>query len=232
MSKVGIYPETENSRVLLSGSLGGEKFRDYDGLSHVTAGVQGEYQYRGSAEFGTPIYAIFTKAYADQYKSSLRDGYHYTVGISVRDTVTDRIRFFSALAHNVRNSTSAVFDTQDNSARLNLDYSVTPAGTLYLGDEIRRGDVVSTGSASLENIDTAKVFVQDDAFPGGQMFSYRFDGKTVLMTLGYNIGFGPRDAIDFSWRRVQSTPDWRPTYATSPSSYIANQYSIVYLGSF
>jgi uncharacterized protein YhjY with autotransporter beta-barrel domain len=232
MSKVGIYPETENSRVLLSGSLGGEKFRDYDGLSHVTAGVQGEYQYRGSAEFGTPIYAIFTKAYADQYKSSLRDGYHYTAGISVRDTVTDRIRFFSALAHNVRNSTSAVFDTQDNSARLNLDYSVTPAGTLYLGDEIRRGDVVSTGSASLENIDTAKVFVQDDAFPGGQMFSYRFDGKTVLMTLGYNIGFGPRDAIDFSWRRVQSTPDWRPTYATSPSSYIANQYSIVYLGSF
>lgn len=232
VNKVGIFPVTDHARVLLTGSLGAEKFDHYYGLSHAIAGVQAEYQYRHDAEFGTPTLAAFARTFADQYDSDLRDGYRYSSGVSVKEPVTDRIRLFGALAHNGRNSRSSVFDTQDNSARLNLDYSATPAGTLYLGGEIRRGDVVSTGDPSLENIDTAKVFAQDDAFPGRQLYSYRFAGKTMLTTIGYNIGFGPRDSIDFSWRRVKSSPDWRPAYATSPSSYVANQFSVVYLTTF
>lgn len=232
LSKVFIFPVTEHARTLLTGSLGGEKFDHYSGLSHASGGVQGEYQYRSSAEFGTPTFAVFAKTSAEQYESVLRDGYRYSGGVSVREPVTDRIRLFGALAHNVRKGKSAVFDTTDNSARMNLDYAATPAGTMYLGGELRRGDIVSTGTPSLQILDTAKVFVQDDAYPGGDLFSYRFDARTVLTTLGYNIGFGPRDSIDFSWRRVKSTPVWQPKYATSSSSYVANQYSVVYLVTF
>ena len=103
------------------------------------------------------------------------------------------------------------------------------AETIYLSGEYRRGQIVSTGLPSLENIEIADVFVQDDAYPGGQFFSYRFDGRTVLSTLGYNVGLGPRHSLDLSWRRAQSTPGFRPEFATSPKSYIADQYSIVYL---
>jgi hypothetical protein len=85
---------------------------------------------------------------------------------------------------------------------------------------------------SLENIEVAEVFVQDDAYPGGQFFSYRFDGRTVLSTVGYNVGLGARHSLDLSWRRAQSTPSFKPPFPTSASSYIADQYSIVYLVRF
>ena len=45
--------------------------------------------------------------------------------------------------------------------------------------------------------------------------------------MGYNMGFGPRHALDLSWRRATSTPTSGRRFATSPKSYIADQYSIV-----
>jgi hypothetical protein len=53
-----------------------------------------------------------------------------------------------------------------------------------------------------------------------------------LSTIGYNVGLGSSDSFDVSWRRVLSTPDLRPSWATSPASYINNQFSISYLMRF
>ena len=139
---------------------------------------------------------------------------------------------FAALASNQRAATSAVFRTADTSLRFNVDYSMRNNATLYLSGEYRDGDIVSTGRSSLENITLAKVLVQDDAYAGGQFFSYRFGGSTVLATVGYNIGLGAKDSMDFSWRYVQSTPTLRPSWATSPLSYTTNQLSASYLMRF
>lgn len=225
-------PITDNSRALLTGALGGEKFDQYSGLSHSIASAQGELQYRRSAEFSAPTLATFLRTYAEQYESGLRSGSRYSVGFSISKPITDRIRIFGAVAHNQRYGKSAVFNMMDDAARINLDYSLTPRSTIYLGAELRRGDIVSTGQSSLENIDIADVFAQDIAFPGGLLYSYRFKGSTVLSTLGFNFGMNSRNSLDFSWRMIESTPDSRPSYATSPSSYIVNQYSVVYLFSF
>lgn len=227
-----VYPLTEHTRARLTVLLGGEKFARYSGLSRAYAGATGEYQYRSYAEFSAPTFAVFARAFAEQYQSRLRDGWHYSAGVSMLQPVTDRIQLFGALAHNQRKGRSAVFDTIDNAARLNLDYSATRSGTLYLTGEYRRGDIVSTGQPSLELIDIAKVFAQDDAYPGGQLYSYRFDAATVITTLGYNIGFSSRHSLDISWRRIKSTSDWQPAYSASAASYVANQYSIVYLVNF
>ena len=162
----------------------------------------------------------------------LRNGYRYSAGVSVRKPITDRIDLFGALSHNERYAKSSVFNNRFNAARVNVDYTLSPTETIYLGGEYRRGQVVSTGLPSLENIEVAEVFVQDDASPSGQFCSYRFDGRTVLATVGYNLGLGARHSLDLSWRRAQSTPGFRPAFATSPSSYIADQYSIVYLVRF
>jgi hypothetical protein len=232
LSKVFIFPGTEHTRTLLTGLLGGEKFVHYSGLSHAFGGVQGEFQYRSSAGFDAPTFAVFARAFAEQYESQLRDGSRYSAGVSMRQPVTDRIQLFGALAHDERKGYSDVFDTKDNAFRLNLDYTVTRSGTLYLTGEYRRGDIVADGQPALELIDIAKVFAADDAFPGEQLYCYRFDGTTAIATLGYNIGFSSRHSLDISWRRIESTPDQRPSYATSPSSYVANQYSIVYLVNF
>ncbi len=137
---------------------------------------------------------------------------------------------YADLSHNRRYGKSAVFQTVENAGRLNLDYSLGKDGTLYLSGEYRRGDIFSSGFASLTNIAIADVATRDDAFDGGEFFAYRFDGRTVLGTFGYNRPLGARDAIDFSIRRVQSTPSNRPDFDEGGRlRYIVNQYSLLYL---
>jgi uncharacterized protein YhjY with autotransporter beta-barrel domain len=232
ISKVLRQPLSENSRLMWTGTLGGEKFRRYNGLSRMSLGGEVEYQYRASADFSEPTFGVFGRLTGEAFESELRDGYRFSTGVTLRQPLTDRINLFAALSHNRRHASSDVFSTVDNSVRGNVDYALSDKGILYLGAEYRRGDIVSTGRASLEAVTVADVFAQDDAYAGGQMFSYRFRGSTSLLTMGYNLAVGPRDSIDFSWRHIRSTPGLRPSFVTSPRSYRANQLSVVYLMRF
>lgn len=231
-NKSKLFEINDNVRATVSGSVGGEKFDNFYRLSHATAALQGEIVYRPSAAFDAPTFGAFAQASAEYYQSTLRNGYRYAFGVSARKPLTDRIEIVGTLSHNERYGKSSVFNNRFNAVRVNADYSLESNRTIYLTGEYRRGQIVSTGLPSLENIEIADVFVQDDAYPGGQFFSYRFDGRTVLSTLGYNLGLGARHSLDLSWRRAQSTPNFRPSFATSPRSYIADQYSIVYLVRF
>ncbi|MHB1235993.1 MAG: hypothetical protein ACYCY7_00370 [Gallionella sp.] len=221
---------TEHTRLRATALVGGERFITYKGLSRAIGGGSAEYQYRSSSEFATPTFSLFARVFGEQYESKLRDGWHYSAGASMLQPVTDRIQLFGALSHNQRRAYSEVFDTTDNSARLNLDYIVTSSGTLYLSGDYRRGDVVSTGHPSLGLIDIAKVFAADDVFPG--LDSYRFSGSSLISTLGYNIGFGSSHSLDISWRRITSTSSLQPGYAAPSASYVDNQYLIAYLVNF
>lgn len=232
VSKSETYPLSENARFILNGSLGGERFQNFNGLSKISASVEGEYQYRESADFDEPTYGLFAKLTAERYQSYLRNGYRTSFGASVRVPLTDRIGLFGALSYNQRHGNSNVFNTAETAIRLNADYSLSARETLYATGEFRYGDIVSTGRPSLENVSVSKVFVQDDAYAGGQLFSYKLEGRTLLTTFGYNLGLGPRDSLDFSWRRVESTPSLRPSFLTSPKSYIDNQWSVTYLVRF
>ncbi len=232
ISKTLSQPLSANSQLLLTGTLGGEKFRRFNGLSRLAASAEAEYQLRASSEFDEPTFGAFARLTAEGFESSLRDGYRFSAGLSYRQPLTDRINVFAAVSHNLRNASSRVFSTRENAIRGNIDYALSETGILYLGAEYRKGDIVSTGRASLENVTTGNVLAQDDAYPGGQMFSYRLRGSTVLLTMGYNLALGPRDSIDFSWRHIRSTPGLRPSFVTTPRSYIANQLSAVYLMRF
>ena len=169
------------------------------------------------------------KLTAEEFESTLRDGYRFSTGVSVRVPLTDRIALFGAAGFSLRNARSEVFSTRDRSLRANVDYGLSDRATLYLGSEWRFGDIVSTGRPSLENATIAKVLAQDDAYAGGQLFSYRVEGRTALLTAGYNLSFGPKDSIDLSWRHIRATPGLRPSFVSSPRSYKANQLSAVYL---
>jgi uncharacterized protein YhjY with autotransporter beta-barrel domain/PKD repeat protein len=231
--KSWLLPVTDHTRLVVGSTLGGEKFHTYTGLDRMYLSSQVEYQYRASGNFGSPIFGIFANATGEAYASTLRDGYRYSGGISLRKPLTDRIDIFSALAHNERHGRSAVFQTRDNSFKFNVDYAATENSTLYLNTEYRRGDLVSSGSHTLQNIDIAKVFTLDDVFTRNDFYDYRFDGSTALFTLGYNLPFGPKDSIDISWQRVRSAASKSPSVAGWPAKhYFDNQLSIVYLFSF
>lgn len=229
ISKSKFFPVSPQSRLLLTGVIGGERFQTYTGLSHLDAALETELQYRESSEFSAPTLGLFAKLKFEDYESGVRDGHRYSVGVSISQPLTDRINLFAALASNQRTSSSKVFSTVDTSARMHLDYALSARKALYLSAEYRKGDVVSTGRSSLENVTISKVFVLDNAFTGGQFFSYKIDGSTWLTTVGYNHALGPNGSFDVAWRRVESTPELRPSWATSPRSYISNQLLATYL---
>jgi uncharacterized protein YhjY with autotransporter beta-barrel domain len=228
-----IYPLGTHTRGVVSGFLNGEKFHTYSGLGHAAAGLQGELQYRVSSAFDAPTFTAFLRATAFEYESRLRDGHRFSLGVTARRSLTDKIDIFGEISGTHRSARSAVFDGRDYSAKFNVDYSLGRNGTLYLGGEYRRGDSVSVGRPSLENLVIAEVLVQDDAYPSGEFFAYRFESRTLIGTMGYNRPLGPRDSIDFSWRHARSTPLSKPDFSISgPFRYDANQYSIVYLMRF
>ena len=223
----------ENARLVLTGLLNGAKFDKYNGLSNFSGGLEAEIQYRRSGAFDAITYAAFARGWLDNYVSRLRDGSHYSVGVSARGALTDRIELFAELAHNERQAQSSVWDLIDHSALLSLDYSLGEGGTLYLTGQYRRGDVVSDGHATLVNVSLAKVFVLDDAFPNQQWFAYRSAARTWISTVGFNLPLGHQASLDISWRRVQSTPTAHLNFDVQGSlRYVGNQYSIVLLKQF
>jgi uncharacterized protein YhjY with autotransporter beta-barrel domain len=223
------YP---NIRALVTYSAGGEKFQNFDGLSRASAGLQGELQYRPSSDFDAPTFSLTAQATGEYFQSVLRRGVRSSIAGSVRMPITDRISLFGALAHNERDARSDVFTSRENAIRSGVDFMLSGNETIYLNGEFRKGHFVSTGKASLENLAIADVFVFDDSFLATDFLTYRTKGKTVLSTLGYNRGLGERHSLDLSWRRILSTPDFRPSFVTSPRSYVVDQYSLVYLMRF
>ncbi len=221
------FPLTNNSRAVATALLSVDKFHDNTGLGRTSGGLQGELQYRASGDFDSITYALFARAWIDGYESKLRSGTRMSAGANARRSLTDRIDVFGEIGANWRRAESDVFGGRDYAAKLNLDYSLGPAGTAYLAGEYRRGDTFASGLPSLENLNLADVFVRDDAFENRNFFAYRFEAQTLLGTVGYNRPLGPRDSIDFSYRYVRTTPLTRPD--TGPSSYNVNQYSILYL---
>ena len=83
-----------------------EMFHRYNGLSRVSAGLEGEFQFRRSSEFDEPTLGAFARFNADGFESDLRDGYRVSMGFNVRQALTDRIGFFGALSRNLRSASS------------------------------------------------------------------------------------------------------------------------------
>ena len=220
-----------NSRLALSANGGAERFNRYRGLDRNFADIQAELQYRGSGQFGEPIWGLFARGTVERYDTSdLRDGYRSSAGVTVRLPATDRIFIFGALAYNERDGRSAVFDTQDISIRGHLDYALTRRQTLYIGLEARNGDFVSTARPNLEYLDIAEAVVQDDVFTDVQRFSYRIRANVGILTLGYNIALGERASLDVAYRGAYARPEEQPTSVTSEKrSYTLHQVSAALL---
>ncbi|TAK44340.1 MAG: hypothetical protein EPO27_12755 [Betaproteobacteria bacterium] len=226
-------PLGQHTRIVFSGFAQAQKSGRYARLDRVAAGGEAELQYRGSAQFDAPTFGLLGRLAFDEYGGQLRSGHRYALGATYRQSLTDRIDLYGALTGNARKAQSAVFDARDWSARINLDYALWRSGTVYLGGEYRRGDVVSSLPQSPGYAGIAKAFAPDDAFGVGQLTAYRFEAKTTIWTLGYNWVLGPRDALDFSLRRAESKARTSPggIYAGS-NTYTANQYSAAYLMRF
>jgi len=238
VSAGGVIPLSTRTRASVQGFAGIQKFGTYTGLSNNFIGTQGDFFFRTSGEFGAPTYGAFLRTAKEEYESTLRDGYRHAFGVTVQKPVTDRVQLFGALARNISDGKSAVFDARSTSLRGNVDWSPGRWDTVYLGAEYRTGDSVSTVSRNdpirtLGFVNTASKIIQDDAFNDTTRDAYRLKANTLIATLGYNRAFGERHAVDVSWRRAQSTVQNAVAPASgSDLNYTVNQISVAYLGRF
>lgn len=234
LTKSARYPVSTHTRLSLLVFAGFNSYFEYNGLSQGYAGGQVEFQYRPTASFHSPTYAVSLRTAIENYQSDVRDGYRNAATLSMRKALTDQLQMFGALAYNRREGKSAVFDTSDVALRLSGDFALTRRDSLYLGLEYRHGDFVSTGQPSLDYVDIATAIVLDDAFKDSTRYAYKIDGSTWLLSVGYNRSFGERHALDLSWRMANATPSSvvGASYTSSNIHYTVNQFTLAYLTRF
>ena len=226
-------PVSTNTRAIVTGSLGAEIFSEYGELSNVSGSIQGVYQYRNSAEFGTPVWGLFANLGMIDYQSTQRDGLVYAAGVSVQKSITDKIRMFGAISHNERDGSHDVFKNKHDAVLINLDYEVRSLGTIYLGGEYRQGYIViSAPFWTWYTTSYPSRIALDDAFPNST-YSYLVDGDTQIFKLGFNLAIGQESSMDFSFNQIDSTATyWTSTFQTASLSYSTNLYSVAYLTKF
>ncbi len=229
VSSRNAFSISRHTRLLFRGYLNSDRPRRYSELNKVTAGLKTEYQYRTSSAFDALTFGLFADVAYDDYDSKLRGGSRYSIGLSIRQLLTDKIGIFSAIQSNERNGDHDVFDSKYNALRLFADYSLDRSGTIYLGVQHRNGDMIaSTASAATYYSSIALASTPDDAYTGQTMTATRFDAKTNMWTLGYNWPLGSRDAVDFSWINIKSSP----TESATNVDYTTTRLSLAYFMRF
>jgi hypothetical protein len=228
VSRRATIPLAEHLQGVVDGFVSAEKLARYNGLDRLAGGVAGQLQYRRSAAFDATTFALLASWQRDQYRSRQRTGSRFALGASARQSWTDRIDAFAALNWSRRDAADAVFNQRERAVRARIDYAAGNFGTIYVGAEHRRGDIVTTSLGfEADYANAARADAPDAAFGPG-FHAYRLDGRTTIWTLGWSLPLDNRQALDFSWRQVLSS-------ASIPGEtvqYRATLYSLTYLRQF
>ena len=207
-------PMPLNTQLVLRGTVGGDQYFHYVGLSDATATALARLLYRPSGAFYAPLFAIWGSADESRFGSRMRDSADYRGGAFVREQLTTDISLRLGGTYAERHSKSNVFDLRGQTANLDMDWQFTSSLTGYLGYGFRYGDVFSTGVPTIKIVSAATVIEADDAF-GGQTadeFAYRFKGHSQIGTLGLNYAFSPRFAIDLQATDINTRAGWGNHY--------------------
>lgn len=146
----GALPISTHTRLVSRAFVRGERFSTYDTLSNAPAGAGADFQYRSSGHPLAPTFGAFIKVSVAEFRSEIRSSTFYTGGLSFSKNLTDRVLTSVILSGTARDSDSAVFDTREGSALLNLDYQLRGGSAWYLSYNFLTGDTVSSGAPTLQ----------------------------------------------------------------------------------
>lgn len=191
---------TLTGKVLLEAS----KFHRFDGLSNIVAAGKLNYTFALSSGFGAPWFSLDAEYGAVEFESFLRDSNiaraTATMGIQIDDATSTRLGF----NYQKRDAESQVFDTENTSFFVNLDWEVVKKHIIYATYKVQKGDAFSSASnVSVEIIDASfPNIVDDDVFIGKQ--TYKLDATIQFVTLGYNWIQDLHSSFDLSARYLES----------------------------
>jgi len=178
-------------------------FARFSGLSHVSAFGKLGYTFGFGSSFGAPWFSLDASYGAVEFVSDQRDSNILstvaTMGMQIDDATSLRL----GLSYRDRDAESSVFDTQNESFFINLDWAITSKDIVYITYKIQTGDTFSSAeTVDLTIIDASKAIVDDDVFDGKR--TYRLDATTQFVTLGYNLVRDLHSSFDFSARYLES----------------------------
>ena len=189
--------------------LGAEQFFRFNGLSNLQASGKLKYSVSLGSGFHAP-WLILDAAYGvTEFESFLRDSNiaraSIASGMQIDDATTVRI----GVNYKDRDAESAVFDTQNVSAFINLDWAVSRKDIVYLIYKYQTGDTFSSISpgqgrvaAITAAIDSEDIAI-DDVFDG--KVAYKLDADIQFLTLGYNMIQTLHSSFDFSVQYLESS---------------------------
>ncbi len=193
--------------------LEGNKFSRFDGLSNAVLAGKLNYTFGFSSGFGAPWFALDLAYGATEFNSFQRDSNIATASATMGMQIDDATSMRLGLSYRDRDAESSVFDTQNASFFINMDWAVVKKHIVYVTYKYDQGDIFSSLNTDLYNpgdllqIIEASSFIEpvDDVFT--DKTTYRLDGTTHFLTLGYNWVQNLHSSFDFSARYLESTAD-------------------------
>lgn len=206
LAGTGGYELIEGRSGLLTGKilLEANKFFRFDGLSNAAAVGKLNYTFAFGSGFGVPWFSLDAEYGVIEFESFLRDSNvaraAATMGMQIDDATSMRLGF----SFRDRDAESKVFDTQNTSFFVNLDWAVVKKHIVYATYKIQKGDTFSSSSnVGVEVIDASTPYiVNDDVFTDKQ--TYKLDATIHFVTLGYNWIQDLHSSFDLSARYLES----------------------------
>ncbi len=225
---------SDRSGLVFRGAVHATEYSTFGDLSSVGISGRGAYRIQPWPGFTTPWLELAGQVDGFKYRDSdVRDGYIASVGASVGQYFTDRIRAEIGVGYDRRGGGAGnLYDLSNRKAWLALDYKLTPKTVFYGSGTWMEGEQVFTvfNTAPWAALySSAKTKAPDPVFAsafGGAPTAYRMDARTMLYELGVNYALAGNHAIDVGWSHFDS----RATH--SSGTYDGNTIRAGYLYRF
>lgn len=200
--------------LLLRGSLDGQQYFNYIGLSSGKATLLVRGLYRPGGGFFSPTFALWGSAAAWEFGSRMRDSGDYRGGAYLSEQLSTAINLRLGGYASERRSVSRVFDLDAQAATLDADWLLGERLTAYLGYEFRRGRFAISSPPDAGAAAHAQAIESDDAIrhEGRAETVYRLSGHAQIGTLGLNYALNPRLALDAQAQEIHTRADFGDHY--------------------
>jgi len=199
-------PLTLFTSLLVRGSLDGEIYNAATKLSNAKGTLMARLFWRPGGDFFTPMLALWGSGAYARYGSSIRDGAEYRGGAYVAEQVTTAINVRLEGVLSRRNANAGVFNLNNRSLGLSLDWVLPAAVTAYGGYQFRRGDIATTTACGSGPYAPGSGS-SDDGFVGEVDCVYKLDANTRIATLGVNVPLSSAWSFDLQGQYVKSSGD-------------------------
>lgn len=208
---------TSNSGLVVRAGVQLSEQTHYDDLSLLAASAGVRYRLQPVAGFTAPWIDLSLGTERLEHRDSeIRDGWITSLGVAVGKYFTDRLRLSAGwLAERRDAEQGRVFDLRRHGWQLDIDFRLTPQGSLYARSARLYGDQTSSMAPSLlSNPLRYTAQTPDSALSehGESRNAYRFDAVTNTLELGYNHALRGDMALDISARYFDADAEGGHTY--------------------